>query len=96
MPDPLRDNEFRRVVYEDRDDWGEPIRVITKVGRGRSGNLERFYVKDYGWLSKQRAIRLVALGEIDNAVLVQPRNGEPYLRARPDSDSGRNFQSMVT
>ena len=91
------ENEFGPVAYDERDDWGEPIRLITQVEMGTSGRIERFYVRDYGWLSKTRTIRLVAQGKIDNAVLVQPRNGAPYLRSRPDGgDDEGNFLSMVT
>lgn len=90
------EDKFGPVVYDPAVDWGEPIRLITQVERGRDGRIARLFVDDYGWISKKRAIELVAKAKIDNAVLVQPKNGEPYLRALPDPKTGNNFLSMVT
>ena len=47
-------------------------------------------------LAHKLAPRTKAPIKIDNAVLVQPKNGEPYLRALPDPKTGNNFLSMVT
>ena len=92
----VSENKFGSVVYDDATDWGDPIRHITRVEKGRNGRIARFFVDDYGWISRKRAIELVAKAKIDNAVLVQPKNGEPYLRALPDRETGDNFSSMVT
>ena len=84
------------VTYNPAVNWGEPIRFITKVEKGHDGKVKRFFVEEYGWISRRRAIELVANAKIDNAVLVQPKSGGLYLRALPDGNRNNNFSAMVT
>ncbi|MGK5090450.1 DUF3892 domain-containing protein [Deltaproteobacteria bacterium TL4] len=83
------------VDYNHSNGWGDPIIYIIGAKRGKSGRLEEFLVEKRGWVSKSQAIALVEQGEIDNAVVVRPKQGEPYLRSRPDRRKADNFSQMA-
>ena len=82
------------IEYSFEKNWGEPVSEIIDIKRDKKGNIVRYRVEHYGWVSKKKAISLAAKGKIDNAVVVQPRNGDPFLRSRPDSKSENNFSNM--
>jgi hypothetical protein len=89
------ENKFGEPVeYSAERDWGEPIANITGVRRNKERDITHYYVELYGWLPRARAILLAARDKIDNAVVVQPKKGKPYLRSRPDSTSENNFSNM--
>jgi hypothetical protein len=48
------------------------------------------------WVVESEAISLGKQGIIDNAVVVHPKKGEPYLRSRPDRKKENNFSQMVS
>ena len=79
------------MKYDSSTDWGIPIREITQIEFDKNRKIKRYYVQEIGWLSRKRAITMTARGLIDNAVLVQPRDGQPYLRTRPDANASNNF-----
>jgi hypothetical protein len=41
------------------------------------------------------AVALAEAGQINNAVVVHPANGQPYLRSRPDNKKSNNFAEMA-
>ncbi|MCG8337587.1 MAG: DUF3892 domain-containing protein [Proteobacteria bacterium] len=84
-----------KVEYDYSDGWGDLITYIIGVKRGKNGSLEEFNVDNLGWISKFEAIALVEQEKIDNAVVVRPKSGEPYLRSRPDRKKENNFSQMV-
>lgn len=90
----VKENHFGRVVYDTHPGWGVPIREITKIERKRKDGITRYFVEDIGWVSKERAIAMTAKGQIDNAVLVTPKNGAPYLRSVPDK-TRPNFRDLI-
>ena len=84
-----------KVEYDYSDGWGDLITYIIGVKMGKNGSLEEFNVDNLGWISKFEAIALVEQEKIDNAVVVRPKSGEPYLRSRPDRKKENNFSQMV-
>jgi Protein of unknown function (DUF3892) len=85
------DDQFGPIRYNPSEDWGVPIREITQIEFDKNRKIKRYCVQDLGWITRERAIELTARGLIDNAVLVQPRNRNPYLRSKPDTQTSNNF-----
>lgn len=56
------DHQFGAVKYDHSDDWGIPIRAISKVELDRTRKIKRYYVEDLGWISRHRAMKLTAQG----------------------------------
>ncbi|MCG8334739.1 MAG: DUF3892 domain-containing protein [Proteobacteria bacterium] len=92
---PVHENHFGVPHYDQKEDWGIPIKNITDARRGTTGSIEEFCVDNKGWISKTEAIVLAEQGHIDNAVVVHPKNENPYLRSRPDSKRSNNFSEMA-
>ena len=91
----VSDEKFgKNVEYSSEKNWGEPILEIIDIKRDKKGKIIRYRVEHYGWVSNKKAILLAAKGKIDNAVVVQPRKGKPFLRSRPDSTAENNFSNM--
>ncbi len=82
------------IIYDDKGGWGQPIRDVTRVEKDSKNRIKRYYVEGIGWVSKSRALAMAAKGQIDNAVIVRPKRGSPYLRSIPDK-SRSNFSDMV-
>lgn len=62
---------------------------ITKVLKNKKGNILKYLVDGFGWLTKQEAIQLAVQKKID-AVVVS-RNGASFLRSRPNSINTDNL-----
>ena len=60
--------------------WGNPIRNVTAVAKNKKGVIQRYFVENYGWISKIRAVQLATQGKIDNAIPVFPRIGTPIRK----------------
>lgn len=85
------ENQFGSIDYDKSENWGVPIREVTKIEFDKQKKIKRYFVTELGWLTRDKAIKMTARGLLDNVVLVQPRRGSPYLRARPDSIISNNF-----
>lgn len=66
---------------------------ITAIQKDKSGRIQKYYISEFGWITKNRGIQLCQRGELD-AVLVR-RNGTKFLRSRPDTLSENNLSNMV-
>ena len=89
------ENQFGDKVKYGRGLWGDPIRNIIGVKKDKKGRIEKYYVEEYGWVSKFRAVWLASHDKIDNAVAVYPSGGSPYIRSHPDNSVDNNFFSMA-
>ena len=92
--DQGKDKE-NKVVYDPNPGWGEEMKYIIDANRGKSGTIEEYEVERIGWISKEEAIMMTEQEEIDNAVVVRPRNRTPYLRSWPDKQKSNNFSTMA-
>ena len=92
----VSDDEFGIYVKDHSEEWGEPIANITQIKRAENGNISEYFVEQYGWISKSKAVELAAKGKIDNATPVFPKKGEAYLRSRPDASSENNLDGMIS
>ncbi|MGK5095343.1 DUF3892 domain-containing protein [Deltaproteobacteria bacterium TL4] len=92
---PVPEHQFGDVAYDPNENWGEPMKYVTNAERGKAGTIEKYFVEEKGWLSKFEAVALAENDEIDNAVVVHPKNGQPYLRSRPDKKKSNNFSEMA-
>lgn len=88
------DDHFGKYKKDSSENWGEPIAIITKVKRTKTGAISEYFIERYGWISRSKAIELAAKGKIDNATPVFPAKGKPYLRSRPDSRAENNLGGM--
>lgn len=71
-----------------------PNKIIRTVADG-SGKLIKFLPEASDtWLSLDQAIRLAEIRAID-AVVVRPKKGAPYLRARGDKTQANNFDTIA-
>lgn len=87
--------EFGEYKLDKTGAWGEPIAEVTEVKRDQSGAISKYFIEQYGWISKAKAVELAAYGKIDNATPVFPKNGNPYIRSRPDANKKNDLGSMI-
>lgn len=66
---------------------------ITKVKKNKKGTIISYFVPTMGWLSKIQGIQLVKSGKLD-AVITKSRNGNIFLRNRPDSKTWNNLKTL--
>lgn len=98
---PVGENEFvtedfqGKVLYDHSAGWGVPMKSVTQTTKGKTGSLETFFVEGLGWIDKDHALALAEQGELENAVVVRPAKGLPYLRARPDRNGSNNFLALA-
>ncbi|MGK5090454.1 DUF3892 domain-containing protein [Deltaproteobacteria bacterium TL4] len=89
------ENQFEEVTYDSSEDWGEPMKYVTDVKKGKTGAIEKYFVEEIGWLPKSETVALAEQGQIDNAVVVHSSSGPAYLRSRPDQKKSNNFSEMA-
>lgn len=66
---------------------------ITVVKKNKKGTIVKYFVEEFGWLSKSQAIQLTTDGKID-AVVATSRSGSTFLRTRPDTDASNNLENL--
>lgn len=71
----------KRIVDAQADEKGNIVRVRF------DGNLS--------FTDKETAISMAERGEIENAHVVRPKHGNPYLRTNPDREKGNNLDEMA-
>jgi len=76
-----------------KEQFIERDRVID-TERGKKGALEKFQLKNGGWLTKSEIVPLVVADKIINAVYVR-QNGSSYVRSKPDQTNTNNFSIMA-
>lgn len=55
--------------------------------------LTAYLIDDVGWVSKDKGVAMAQRGEID-AVVTTSRNGNLFLKARPDRDASNNLSNL--
>jgi hypothetical protein len=73
-------------------DMPAPLR-ITKVMKNKKQTIIAYYVKTLGWIQKFEAIQLALHGKID-AIVAHSRNGNLYLKTRPDVTVINNLKNL--
>ena len=53
----------------------------------------KYYVEEYGWLSKEQTMALISEGKVDG-VIATSRNGNSYIRTHANSTSTDNIEVM--
>ena len=68
---------------------------IVGASADSTGNIEKVLFKgNKTFTPLSTAIRMTEKGQVD-AVLVQPKDGDKYLRTRPDGNTQNNLDSMA-
>lgn len=65
---------------------------VTGVRKNKKGTIKSYQIEGYGWVSKAEGIALARKGLIDAVVVLSPK-GNPFLRARPNSESWDNLEN---
>ena len=90
----VNEDEFGQVEYLHGFGWGEKISSVISVRKNRKGSITKFYIDNgIGWIDKSKAIEFAKKGQIE-AVVVNPRNNDPYIRSRPDNTEKNNFSNL--
>ncbi len=100
----LSDDELERLAKAiERIEGQDPGKIIdsqesekkkiSAVRKNKKGVINKYYVAEFGWLSKSEAIELASQGKID-AVVATSRSGNAYLRTRPDQTALNNLEVM--
>ena len=87
-------DRWNEVSYDSSNNWGIPIRNIIGVKKNKKRKIEQYLVEEYGWVARKKALTLTSKGLIDNAVVVIPKYGDPYLRSFPDKESENNLSNL--
>lgn len=66
---------------------------ITQVKKNKKGTIVGYFIPKMGWITKVQGIQLTKTGKID-AVIAKSRNGNYFLRNRPDSKPWNNLKSL--
>jgi hypothetical protein len=66
---------------------------ITKVSKNKKGNILRYLIDGFGWLTKKDAIELANKKKIDAVVVT--RKGTLFLRSRPNSITTDNLSKKT-
>ena len=90
----IKENEFGNIKYDANPGWGIPLRNIVGVKKNKKGIIQKYFVEKVGWISKTQAVNMANKGSIDNAVIAISRNGNIYLRSKPDNTLSNNFTQM--
>lgn len=70
-----------------------PLKQITKILKNKKNTIVAYFVVKMGWIEKDQAISLTKKWEID-AVVATSRNGNLYLRTRPDVKVENNLNVL--
>jgi len=93
--------DMLRQAIEDMEGWksGQVTEMpadkkrITRVRKNKKRTITAYFVESLGWISKSKAIALAQEGEID-AVVATSRNGNLFLKTRPDKDETNNLKNL--
>ena len=70
-------------------------RKIVDARADEQGNIEAVRIEGNStFTSLETAIRMTEQGKVD-AVVVNPKDGDKYLRTRPDGNTGNNLDEMA-
>lgn len=89
------DNEFGNVKFDNSENWGSPIKKVVDAKLGEKRVIQKYLLNDNRWVSKEEAISLAENDIISNAVVVRPKNGNPFIRSKPDKIKTNNFKQLA-
>ena len=84
--------QFEGWKSGDAEEIPAPL-LITKVMKNKKQTIIAYFVKTLGWVNKPEAIQLAQQRKID-AVVAHSRNGNPYLKTRPDITVVNNLKNL--
>lgn len=67
---------------------------IVGVKHDSKGELFAYKLEDGTFVEKLEGIKLAKEGKIDGVVVASSRQGEEYLRAKPDDESDNNLNNL--
>ncbi|WP_326513584.1 DUF3892 domain-containing protein [Clostridium intestinale] len=67
---------------------------ITAIKSGSSGEIEAYELSSGKIITKEEAVGLARDGKIDGVQVLESKNGEEYLRSRPDDDESNNLSEL--
>ena len=68
-------------------------KIIDKK-KSKTGSLDKYLIKEVGWVSKERAIELTIDNELD-AVVVYKNNKAHHIRSKPNQTKTDNFSILA-
>ncbi len=67
---------------------------ITAIKSRSSGEIEAYELSSGKIITKEEAVGLARDGKIDGVQVLESKNGEEYLRSRPDDDESNNLSEL--
>jgi len=67
---------------------------ITAIKSSSSGEIEAYELSSGRIITKEEAVGLARDGKIDGVQVLESKNGEEYLRSRPDDDESNNLSEL--
>jgi hypothetical protein len=67
---------------------------ITAIKSSSSGEIEAYELSSRKIITKEEAVGLARDGKIDGVQVLESKNGEEYLRSRPDDDESNNLSEL--
>lgn len=67
---------------------------ITAIKSSSSGEIEAYELSSGRIITKEEAIGLARDGKIEGVQVLESKNGEEYLRSRPDDDESNNLSEL--
>jgi len=67
---------------------------ITAIKSSSSGEIEAYELSSGKIITKEEAVGLARDGKIDGVQVLESKNGEEYLRSRPDDDESNNLSEL--
>lgn len=67
---------------------------VIEVEKNKKGVIEFLFIDIFGWISKEKAVKLAIQNKID-AVVVYPSSGKPFLRSRPNNVENDNLGNLT-
>ncbi len=67
---------------------------ITAIKSSSSGEIEAYELSSGKIITKEEAVGLARNGKIDGVQVLESKNGEEYLRSRPDDDESNNLSEL--
>lgn len=67
---------------------------ITAIKSSSSGEIEACELSSGKIITKEEAVGLARNGKIDGVQVLESKNGEEYLRSRPDEDESNNLSEL--
>lgn len=67
---------------------------IVQTVKGSGGEIMQYVLDSGETIDKAAGVEMAKNGQIDGVIIAHSRNGEEYLRTKPDATQGNNLSSM--